>query len=110
VEAVRVRADLDLPLKDGTTLRGHYQAAERQTGKSFIDEPEIPPAGEHLWIWFWEINAGRGSTGWGPAPLSYQEIDAWARLSGCDLRPWEVRVLKSMDGAFLAAAAKKGER
>lgn len=30
-------------------------------------------------------------------PVSYQEIDAWNRLTRADVNPYEVKILRSMD-------------
>lgn len=36
----------------------------------------------------------------GPAPLSWQEIDAFARLTACDISPLEAACLADMSRAF----------
>lgn len=40
----------------------------------------------------------------GPAPIAYQEIEAWARLTGKRPRPWEVGILKALDVAAVRIA------
>lgn len=42
----------------------------------------------------------------GANPISYLEIDAWARLTGCAPSPWEVSVLRRMDAATMTRQAK----
>lgn len=42
----------------------------------------------------------------GANPISYLEIDAWARLTSCAPSPWEVSVLRRMDSACMARQAK----
>lgn len=61
----------------------------------------------YLWGWFIELASARTSNGFGLNPISYVEIAAWARLTGREPSPWEVSLLKRMDGAALAAYAKK---
>ena len=39
-------------------------------------------------------------------PLTYLEIDAWARQMQKRPQPWEIRVIKQLDGLFMAAQAK----
>lgn len=51
---------------------------------------------EHIWGWFIQLSARRGG-GFGPAPLSYQEVDAWARLMGLDPTPWEIQQIMTID-------------
>lgn len=97
---------MDCQRKDGSTLRANLQQAERSTGKKLIDEPEIAHCGAHLWEWFWELNAARAQGFSGPNPIGYQDIQAWAALTGTTPHPWETRALKAMDRAFLAAVDK----
>lgn len=73
------------------------------------DEPECPPALEYLWGWFLDIGSTRGG-GYGPAPITYPDIDAWARLTGNDPTPWEVRMLRRIDNAYMAFQAERMEK
>lgn len=45
----------------------------------------------------------RGGNGFGANPISWEAIAAYDRLTDAGLRPWEVRAIRAMDGAFLAA-------
>lgn len=38
----------------------------------------------------------------GYAPLSYTTVEAWARLMGTRVRPWEVEALIAVDAVLLA--------
>lgn len=87
--------------KDGSTLKANLQSAEEQTGKRLIDEPEPPLAGQHLWDWFWQLDAARGGGMSGPLPLTFPDIQAWAKLLRLDVEPWEVVALRAMDNARL---------
>lgn len=40
--------------------------------------------------------------GMGPVPLTFQEIEAWARMTGVRLTAWEVRTLRSLSREYLA--------
>lgn len=40
-------------------------------------------------------------------PISFFEIEAWARLTRSHPSPFEVRLLRSVDDAYLAKLAKK---
>jgi hypothetical protein len=51
----------------------------------------------------------RQSSGFGPMKLSWSEIDAFNRLSGLVLRPWEIEVIEALDGAWMAAQATSKE-
>lgn len=59
--------------------------------------------------WFFELNAGRGG-GFGPEPLKYTEIEAWARLTGVKLTLWALRLLKMVDDVYLDLAAERARR
>lgn len=72
-------------------------------------EPEIDPAADHLWQWFWDVHRGRqaGMNGW--LALSATELKAWAELTGEIVRPEEWQIIRKMDQAFLEAVGKRGE-
>lgn len=93
----------------GITQREHLLQVCKQTGKTpeelgFIlpEPPEPPTEGLHLWHWFLELSGARTSNGFGPNPISWNEIDAFNRLNGLRLTPWEAETLRRMDMAYLA--------
>lgn len=83
---------------------------EEQTGREVdalnIDPP--PPEVHHLWQWFIELSAQRGS-GLAPNPISFMEIAAWAALTHRRPTPWEVGVICELDKTFLRVMAKQQE-
>lgn len=99
---------LDRRDENGVTEREHLQALSERRGQTHPDliGPPLPPAGAYLWRYFIELDAARGGTGFGPSPIGYQDILAWARLTGRRPLPWEVGVLMALDRACLAALAK----
>ena len=66
----------------------------------------MPADGEHIWRWFCELTVARGSNGWGPNPLSYQDIAAWVALTGTITRPEEVKAIMLLDRIWMAEQAK----
>lgn len=98
--------ELDCPRKDGSTLRSHLKAVERQTKRKRIRNPKVPDAAGHLWTWFWQLSDARPEGFSSAGPLTFSEIAAWAGLTGSAPRPWEVEALKAMDRAYLASVAK----
>ena len=68
--------------------------------------PACPPELLHVWRWFTELHATRQHGAFGAQSISYAEIDAWARLSGIQARPFEVAALLAVDNAFLSANEK----
>ena len=83
---------------------------ERSTGRRprELDGPGLPAGMGYLWEWFLELHAGRASSGFGPTPLTYSEMNAWAHLTGTAPTPWEVAVLKALDADWMHHYA--GER
>jgi hypothetical protein len=57
----------------------------------------------HLWHSFLELHQARGGNGFGPNALSFSEIEAWQRLTGRCLTPWELNVMLALDRAYLAS-------
>ena len=51
----------------------------------------------NVWSWFCELDAARHMTEFGLSPLSYQEIDAWARLTGKSLSSHDISIIKDLD-------------
>jgi len=56
---------------------------------------------------FKELNATRGSSGFGMGPITWQEMDAFGRVRGFPMAGWEVQLVRQMDEAMLVAAAKQ---
>ena len=83
------------------------ESVERQTGQrpAALNGPAIPEAGAYLWVWFLELHCSRGG-GFGPSALTYSEILAWAALTGSDPVPWEIQIIKALDGAWLTSREK----
>jgi hypothetical protein len=76
----------------------------RRQRNARFDEPspeiDVPPEGEHVWGWFWELSHRRGT---GPEALTFGEVAAWRRLTGQDVEPAEVEMIMAMDDAYLRA-------
>lgn len=96
---------LDIPGKDGFTPRAHLLTAQRMTGKAprRLVAAEVPSWGEYLLNLFWDLQSARGSTGWGPAAMSWSDMVAWIQLRRLRLDAWEVDVLRRLDQAWLQA-------
>jgi hypothetical protein len=58
--------------------------------------------------WFGEL-AARRTAGLSPNPISYVEIEAWARLTGRRPRPFEVHLITKLDDAAQERAAKRAQ-
>ena len=94
-------------LPDGSTNLQHLQAAAAATGRADAALlHQVPSCGAALWDAFCEIASGRQG-GMGPQPVPSTEIEAWQRLSGLRLSPWEVDTLRLMDRAAVAVLSEK---
>jgi hypothetical protein len=71
-------------------------------GKRF---PAIPAAGELVWEWFMDLDAGRQS-GMQANPISWSEIKAWQELTGHSPSGWQLSAIRAMDNARLEWLAK----
>jgi hypothetical protein len=103
---------------DGVTYREHYESIVRQGGKvpePLANAPERPELLLYLWQSFCASTARRTFKHGVPVTISNFELQAWMTLHGTDLLPWEVKVLDSLEQAYVAyhikkAAAKNGHR
>lgn len=64
------------------------------------DAPEMPTAGSRICRIFNDLNRTRGG-GMGPAPITWQEIDAWSRARGEPVRSFELDIIRALDAAWL---------
>lgn len=92
-------------LKDGATYRQHLeraaQAGSPRARRELSEGPALPAACAYVWTWFLELHAARGSNGYGPNPIGFVELEAWARLTGRQPTPWEIAALRALDAAWL---------
>jgi hypothetical protein len=91
-------------------LRHHLQQLAANTGRTderlFLD----CPAGCRA-IWSVFVHLGRTRPrGFGVGGIAYTEIEAWQRLTGVQLSPWELDVLTEIDARVLAQAGKKDRK
>ncbi len=86
---------------------------ERQLGKKAVqvaDAPKLPPEGAYLWHYWLELHRARTGSGFAVNPLSYSEIEAWARLTDQAVTPWETRVIRAIDDTFMDAEVEASKR
>lgn len=72
-----------------------------------LDLPDIPDCAGELWRAFLALNASRGNTGFGPAPLAWRDLHDYAGCMGIAWTAWEAETLTEMDRAALVAAMAK---
>jgi hypothetical protein len=70
---------------------------------------QIPAGGELLWRWFLDLCGTRAVTMAGAQPISFAEIEAYARLTGWQIEARHVAVLRAMDAEFLAFGRRQAQ-
>lgn len=73
------------------------------------DGPEVPYAGMRVWGIFLRLHAARGGGGFGPAPISFADIESYQRLHREPVRPFEIEIIRALDSEVLKAASGKSE-
>ncbi|WP_422366414.1 phage tail assembly chaperone [Pelagibius sp.] len=59
--------------------------------------PPFPLAIEYLYLAWMRLRKRKGAGMTGPAPIEWPDIDAFCRLTGQRLAPWEVRIIEALD-------------
>lgn len=95
-------------IENGVTVRSMLEGLEERRQlrepdyrSPELEQPPLPDELAYLWGWFGQLESARSSNGYGPNPLTYAEIKAWAALTGARPAPWEVGLLKRLDAVYL---------
>lgn len=101
--------------KGKATEADHLAQVAKQLGKQ-LEEVEqanaaalFPDVAAHIWATFIELHDGRTYGMSGPNPISYDIIKAWCDLSGIDLLPWEVGLIKSLDNLWIKTTSEEAD-
>lgn len=58
-----------------------------------LEVHQLPDSTAYLWEWYDELfNGGK---------ISWQELDAWSRLTRRRILPWEAETIKALDTLYL---------
>ena len=110
---LRVQVALNTVQKDGVSLRAHLEHLAQDGAhppEAVMMEVVAPEGFEYLADFFWTLSASRGGSGFGPNPISYLELYAWAALMRLELRSWEVQTLVALDQTFLSETVSPWSR
>ena len=103
MEYARHQAEGSKRADDGSTMREHWEHAAARgsvAARAKLEAPEFPEQLSYLWSWTLELHGRSGVSMAGLNPLTYQTLDAWARLTGRDPMPHEVEALILLDAAL----------
>ncbi len=59
----------------------------------------------HLWHWFLRMSNRRGG-GFGPAPITHRDMQAFFELAQISPTPWEVEMIETLDSLYLTSLAE----
>lgn len=94
--------------------RTYLEAQARHGDPEAIAEldsiPELPELVAHLWTAFLDLSRSRGSSGFGPAPISRLEIRLWEADEAQTLEGWERRAILELDRVWLEHQAEAHAR
>lgn len=72
-----------------------------------VDVPTFPDLVTHVWAAFLELHNGRTYGMSGPNPISYDTIYFWCCMTGIELTPWEISVIKDLDNEYIKAMGEE---
>ena len=87
-------------------MREHLQQAAKQGSvyaQDALKGEDCSGVLGYLWDWFMELHGHRGAGPMGAAPLTWPDLDCWARRMRRDPQPWEFDVIAHLDNEFFAA-------
>lgn len=86
-------------------MREHLESVAEQSidARLRLEAPPLADQAAQVWQWYRELDAARGSSGFGPNPIGYADLEAWRRLTGALVRPHELGWLLEVDRRFLQA-------
>lgn len=61
---------------------------------------------DYLWQTYHRLRRRKGAGFSGPEPVTWSDIDAYARRAGIRLAPWEVRIIERIDDLYLTPEPK----
>ena len=99
--------------KGKATEADHLAQVAKQLGTDLKEVEQanadaiFPDVASHLWATFIELHDGRTYGMSGPNPLSYDIIKSWCELTGVDLSPWEVTIIKSLDNIWITITSEE---
>lgn len=99
---------LDKRDANGCTERENLEAEWRQRGYRDEHMPhglqpvDCPEEVKYLWGYFLNLNRRRTASGFGLGPIGHADVEAWMRLRGFELMPFEMDAILAIEYAWIA--------
>jgi hypothetical protein len=93
-------------LKDGTTRRQlaeDYVRRNRGKRQKTLELEPVPREVALVWSAWIQLRGGAHAG----EPVGWADLEAWQRVTGRRLLPWEAQMVRSLDDAFLEHAEKR---
>jgi hypothetical protein len=75
------------------------KADKRAELEAQLETPPLPDELAYLWHAFCRLSARRRS-GFSIEPIGWADLDAFVRLTGVRLAPWELQLIEMLDDLF----------
>lgn len=95
--------------EDGHSKKERLESIARQTKKQEVvpKAPTPPRQLLYLWWWFWELSSRRGSSGFGPLPITEADIWFFQCNRNIRLKDWELRFITRADMVYMTFFAER---
>jgi hypothetical protein len=84
---------------EGLLDRPTLKPQRRAEIEAELETPPFPLELEHVWTAFCRLNARRRS-GFSIEPIGWADLDAFIRLTGARLAPFEIQLIEMLDDVF----------
>jgi hypothetical protein len=80
-------------------LERTQKSEKRAALEAELETPPLPLELEHVWYSFCRLNARRRS-GFSAEPIAWSDLDAFTRLTGARLAPFEIQLIEMLDDLY----------
>jgi hypothetical protein len=84
---------------EGLLARQTIKPQRRAEIEAELETPPFPLELEHVWTVFCRLSARRRS-GFSIEPIGWADLDAFIKLTGCRLAPFEIQLIEMLDDMF----------
>lgn len=88
---------------DGSSQAAHWREKARRGdahAAALLEGPRFPRSIGYLYTWFQDLSSTRTVGPFGLGAITFEQIDAWARLTDEHPQPHEISALRELDTAW----------